>query len=565
MKSKSLANFSTFRNSGIRELVLVMVILALVSCNTPASITPTATPSQTMRASSTPLIPTMTPTNQPTPTEAMAPMSEFMKGFGYASGWEGDYSSASSDWILTSVVKPLGVTWIKIQISCDQDTDRSTTINCFHQRVPTADDLSHVIKEAHRIGLRVMLEPSINVIDGSNGAWAGTIGMSFSEKQWQDWFASYDQMILDLAGLAEKDNVDYLEVGSELEFASTRETEWRNLVAKVRKVYHGPVTYSSDQEFEWDRIKWWDALDAIGIHPYNFQLSTADQPTVENVVAAWKPIVDRIAALSKKWDRPIIITEIGYQSQHGISHGYMYGPNDSWKLDTRESAILYQALINAFQGKPWFRGLFWWVINSWTNYSEPTTFIFNPNKPEVDIVRSFYGAPPAPTVTPSAPLPSDFRYALSIYDDELNPSWENYPPNGDPANIDFFQSKIAVSGNAIRVNLVGELIFSQEPSIDLSHYQWLEFYVFIPPNTPNPPMLSVSLRDAGFHPMPYTVDLTNSQYIQDGHLEKGKWQRVDIPLDAMGPLLEPITSITIVNGPQPPMVIYVDNVRLLGN
>jgi len=524
-----------------------------------------ATWAQTILPSSTPLTPTLTPTEQPTPTPAPAPMSDFMKGFGYGSGWNGDYSTVTSDWILANLVKPLGVTWIKIQISCYQDTDRSTLINCADERAPTPADMIHVIGEAHKLGLRVLLEPAIAVVDTSNGGWAGTIGTSFNEKQWQEWFASYDQMILNLASLANNYSVDYFEVGSELEFASTREAEWRNLVAEVRKVYHGPVTYSADQEFEWNRIKWWDALDAIGLHPYNFQLSTADQPTVEGVEAAWKPIVNRIAALSEKWDRPIIITEIGYESQHGISHGYMYGPNDTWKLDTRESAVLYQALINSFQGKPWFRGLFWWVINSWTNYSEPTTFIFNPNKPEVDIVRSFYGAPPAPKMPPSAPLPSDFRYTLNIYDDALNPSWENYPPNGDSNNIDFSQSKIAVSGNAIRVNLVGELIFSQKPSIDLTNFQWLEFYVFIPPDTPDPLMLSVSLRDAGFQPMPYTVDLTNSKYIQDGHLEKGKWQRVDIPLVAMGPLLEPISSITIVNGPQPPMVIYVDNVRLLGN
>lgn len=484
-------------------------------------------------------------------------------------GWYHDYSMPTSDWILENEVRPLGVNWIKINQLCWQETDSSTTIDCSSNDISSDNDLIHLTEQAHRLGIRVMLELGMDVRDKSNGGWAATIGKTFDDNQWQAWFASYNQMVIHYAALAEQNHIDYFTVGSELETASTREKEWRALVAEVRQTYHGPILYSSDEEFEWTRIKWWDAVDAIGLHPYNFQLSTADQPTVEQVTATWKPITDRIEALSRKWDRPIIITEIGYESQHGISNQYMYGPNNSWKLDVHESAVLYQALVNAFRDKPWFRGLFWFRIDSWGNDYEPSTFLFNAYKPEEDVVRSFYGAPPMPTQTPSPVLPLSFSHIQTIYDDRLGPAWENYPPNGDPNNIDLSQTEIARSGSAIKASLASgtELIFNTTlGSVDLSPYQWLEFYVYIPKDAPTPPMLIVSLRDADFYLMPHYINLTNSQYIQDSHLEKGIWQRVDIPLSALGPFLEPIHTLTIVNDVfRPTMTIYVDDIRLLGN
>jgi hypothetical protein len=553
---------------GIRTLMLITIILVLVSCNPTTQSSPIATHTQTLPTTITPILPTNTITQQPTYTQtpSLVPMSDFMKGFGYGAGWSGFYSSITSDWILENTVKPLGVTWIKIQPACNQETDHSTQISCLDKNVPTYSDISHVVDKAHRLGLRVLFEPAISVKDMSNGGWAGTIGRSFNDRQWQDWFTSFDQMILNYARISEINHIDYFSVGSELRIASSRESEFRNLIAQVRKIYHGPIIYSSDQELEWNHIQWWDAVDAIGIHPYILRIPTSIyEPTVEDVMTAWRPITDRLSELSDKWNRPIVITEIGYESRHGISHDYMYGLEHP-KLDTHESAVLYQGFVNAFKDKPWFRGLFWWVINSWTNFAEPTTFLFNPYKPEVDVVRAFYGAPPEPTPPPFPQYPSSFKNIQDIYIDGLNPNWSNYPPNGDPANIDFSQSKVALSGNAIRVNLVAELIFSRDPYIDFTNYQWLEFYVYVSPDAPYPPMLHVSLRDSMFHCMPYTVDLTNSQFIQGGQLERGQWQQVDIPIVAMGPLLESIKSITIVNDPmRPPMVIYVDNIRLLGN
>jgi hypothetical protein len=546
---------------------LLLIAILLTACSSQPTIaltTPTLAPSLTITPSST-------PTASPSPTPSLVSMNEFMKGYSYQSSYHG-YSMPTSDWILENEVKPLGVDWIKINHFCFQQTDATTDIDCSAEEVSSDADLIHLIQQAHSHGIRVMLELAMLVRDGSNGGWAGTIGRTFSNDDWQAWFASYSKMALHYADLAEKNQFDYFTIGSEYQIISMREQEWRTLIGEVRKVYHGPILYSAAIPQEWEAIKWWDAVDAIGIHPYDYNLSSTNQPTVQQVTAAWKPITDRLENLSEKWDRPIIITEIGYESMDGISHGIMWGPNTSWKLDVQESAVMYQALINAFSGKPWFRGLFWFQVQSMGTASEPTSFYFNPYKPDVDIVRSFYGAPLVPTATPSPLLPSNFSHIFTIYENSLIGDWDRYAPNGDVNNIDLSQSKVAMNGNAIRATLPrgAELVFGDRVGIDLEPYQWLEFYIYVPKDAPNPPMLRVVLTNRDTYPMPHIVDLTNSQYIEDGHLEKGKWQRVDIPLEAMGPILEPISYILIRTNPEPnniqrPMTIYVDNVRLLGN
>ncbi len=50
-------------------------------------------------------------------------------------------------------------------------------------------NVTHAIAQAHALGLKVMLKPHVDVL--YEDAWRGEIGESFSEAQWQKWFASY--------------------------------------------------------------------------------------------------------------------------------------------------------------------------------------------------------------------------------------------------------------------------------------------------------------------------------------------------------------------------------------
>ena len=69
-----------------------------------------------------------------------------------------------------------------------------------------------LIKEAHRLGLRVFLFPIIDVEDRKVGEWRGTL----KPPNLEEWFRRYDKFILHYAVLAAKHRVDLFSVGSEL-------------------------------------------------------------------------------------------------------------------------------------------------------------------------------------------------------------------------------------------------------------------------------------------------------------------------------------------------------------
>ena len=62
-------------------------------------------------------------------------------------------------------------------------------------------------------------------------------------------------------------DVEYLSVGTELVSTEKFTEKWRQLIADVRKIYHGEITYSVN----WDRygdVSFWDDLDYIVV-PWN--------------------------------------------------------------------------------------------------------------------------------------------------------------------------------------------------------------------------------------------------------------------------------------------------------
>ena len=76
------------------------------------------------------------------------------------------------------------------------------------------------------------------------------------------------------------------------------------------------------------------------------------------------------------------------------------------------------------------------------------------------------------------------------------------------------------------------------------------------------------LRDDSYYPSPFRLELFQSQFIENGGIQPGKWQHVRIPLDVFGPLLSDYNDISIDQpghlNPNKPIVIYLDNIVLSG-
>ena len=110
------------------------------------------------------------------------------------------------------------------------------------------------------------------------------------------------------------------------------EPHWRRIAASVRGVYNGPLTYASNHGNE-QNIRWWDALDYIGIDAY-YSLTNDDDPTQEELIAAWLSRADKIEAWrNRRWPgMPILFTEIGYRSYDGANRQpWDYNETDAQK------------------------------------------------------------------------------------------------------------------------------------------------------------------------------------------------------------------------------------------
>src|SRR5690242_14455432 len=135
----------------------------------------------------------------------------------------------------------------------------------------TDGGLAETARAARAHGIRTMLKPHVWLMDMSGGHWVGSIRMK-SEADWRRWFACYERFIVHYAQLARASGMDALCVGTELEGTSDREADWRRVIAAVRRVYPGPLTYAANWSSEFERVRFWDALDFIGVQAY-FPLS----------------------------------------------------------------------------------------------------------------------------------------------------------------------------------------------------------------------------------------------------------------------------------------------------
>jgi hypothetical protein len=318
--------------------------------------------------------------------------NNFLKGIAYESWWNGEFSTPESDQTLTQIIQPLGTNWIALIVKCNQASLNTTTIDCNTNDITATDDeLAHAMHTAHQAGMKVMLKPHINLVD-PNDATVGRhqINYGSDESKWQTWFANYTEMIIHYAKLAQDNGADYFVIGTELSATIGRDADWRKLIAEIRQIYHGLLTYASLTYFEPEEIGWWDALDSIGIDAY-YALSISTTPTLAQLQLGWQPIATALEALSKHWQRPIIITELGYLSIDGAARAPGYWGLDG-ATDVQEQADCYQAFFDVFADKPWLQGVFWWSYSTKPDQGGPNDRTYTPhNKPAEKILRLYYG------------------------------------------------------------------------------------------------------------------------------------------------------------------------------
>ena len=247
-------------------------------------------------------------------------------------------------------------------------------------------------------GMRVILKPHIWVGRGSgDDEWRSNINFE-SDADWATWEAAYRSYIMHHAELAEQIDADIFVVGTELMTPATRrEVFWRELIAEVRAVFSGRVTYAANWWREYAEIKFWDELDFIGVQAY-FPLGTDDRATVDQLRDGWQPHLAEMHRLSNSVGKPVLFTEIGYRSFTGATERPWEWPSreqaETGNADDAVQAALYDAFFRTVWEQEWFAGAILWRWYSEEESGGSTQRIgFTPqNKPAKEVIRNWFRA-----------------------------------------------------------------------------------------------------------------------------------------------------------------------------
>lgn len=217
---------------------------------------------------------------------------------------------------------------------------------------------SHVVEPlryGRRLGIKMLLKPHIGYW-GSRFAWRGDITFS-DEASWQRFFRDYQDWTVDQAKIAAKHRADLFSVGVEYRLTLHREKEWRRLIAAVRRVYKGKITYSANWD-SYQRVGFWDALDVIGIQAY-FPISTTPNPSEAQIRAGWQPILRTLGAFAKKHKKDIVFTELGYNyASHTLARPWDHSEGGEGAGEIKLRAL--RVALELLEQQPWLKGIFLW-------------------------------------------------------------------------------------------------------------------------------------------------------------------------------------------------------------
>ena len=319
-----------------------------------------------------------------------------MQGFGALSEWNGQFASASAAQSFQQIAA-LGSN--SVSLTARIWTDTKTTSDVFAHAGKTESDASLLagFKAADAAGLSVVFKAAISPLDGSGSA-------KMSPTDIGAFFASYKAEIVRLAEVAQQGGVDTFVIGNEMSglTGSAYRGYWSDIIASVRQVYHGELTYSAATD-EALHVSFWDQLDIIGVNTYP-PLTSSTTPTVQEMINAWTEVpynpyfaaafdykspVDFLHSLSETYGKQVLMTEAGFRSMDGTA----MRPG-SWvanaPADVAEQADAYNAFFQVWSahGGSWMKGVELWQWDLNGNYNETG---YSPmGKPAEAIVSQYF-------------------------------------------------------------------------------------------------------------------------------------------------------------------------------
>jgi hypothetical protein len=260
-----------------------------------------------------------------------------------------------------------------------------STISFDPNKTTTDASLIDAINDAHARGMGVMLKPHLVPTDGYNAT-------DVVPSDPAAFFASYAEFINHYARIAQDHGVELFCIGCELDgIANSKYSSyWSTVIGGIRAIYGGPLTYASSQ-YGYTQVPFWGLLDYAGIDAY-FSVSGMVTPTVADAVSGWSTLwynqqpgwLPQIETWQATINKPVIFTEIGYRSNDYAGRGI-----DNNVYNPQGQANCYEATLQAFSNKPWFKGMFWWEWRPDPNAGGKNDIWYTPqNKPAQSVLTA---------------------------------------------------------------------------------------------------------------------------------------------------------------------------------
>jgi hypothetical protein len=352
-------------------------------------------------------------TNQPAGFTHTTSPTGFIKGHSW--GWPGVRGEYLGDAAAESMRKlaKTNANWVCISFAGEMNKANEPNIVWADNEpcMVTDAEIRHAIELARKNNLKIILKPTVNVRDGN---WRGFIDFRTADNKtntgaWDKWWTDFREFLLHYAQIAEETKCEMLCLGCEMGTTERFVDRWRSVIADVRKVYSGAITYNANHGNE-DKVRWWDAVDIIGMSGY-YPVGANDvgpapkdlskvppaDTSVEAMKQRWAPIRQKLKYVSKRFDRPVFFIEVGVCSARGCSAApWTHNDPNTMIYDGDEQARFYQAVMEMFWDEPWFFGFAWWdwPANPYSPEKAKTdTGFCIYNKPAEQVVRQWYAKP----------------------------------------------------------------------------------------------------------------------------------------------------------------------------
>jgi hypothetical protein len=258
-------------------------------------------------------------------------------------------------------LQAMGVNWVAIHpyASIRADGQVNWKAEALDPENP-AVYLSFPIEAAHARGMGILIKPHL-AYWGSSFGWRGEIEFELEEQRARFW-EQYSAWILSLAKVTSA--ADSICIGTELDRMLASESQWRDLIKRLRAVTSAHLTYASNWD-KFEEVPFWDDLDVIGVQAY-FPLSESEHPSDDDLRAGWQQWLTSLKALHTKTGKPVVFTELGYDdARQAASRPWEDDERGRGSATNDEVLALQERCLDVALGvmakqEAWLRGAFLW-------------------------------------------------------------------------------------------------------------------------------------------------------------------------------------------------------------